>query len=219
VSVQFVLSNKQKENESIENVIINIVKEQKPETISQLLIFVQKTTNLSEKEILSLVNRLEAEGRIFFNTKQELGYVTFGTYFFSSGPVWYWTIMAVAIVAALTIFTIPKDWLPLAYIRNVLGVIFVLFLPGYAFIKTFFPTKVPINTFSDSLNTIERVALSIGMSIALTIIVSLILFYTPIGIDIIPITLSLFVLTMVSATIAVAREYQTKSLVIQNLLR
>ena len=100
---------------------------------------------------------------------------------------------------------------PLAYVRNVLGVIFVLFLPGYAFIKAFFPTKLPIQTSSESLDNIERVALSIGMSIALTPIVGLILYYTPIGIGLTPITLILLALTTVLATAAMGREYRAKS--------
>lgn len=107
-------------------------------------------------------------------------------------------------------------WISIAYVRNVLGVIFVLFLPGYAFIKAFFPTKLPIKTSSESLDTIERVALSIGMSIALTPIVGLILYYTPLGIGLTPITLSLLALTTVFATAAVAREYQKKSITLQH---
>jgi hypothetical protein len=213
------LSENQKHNESIENTIINIVKEQKPETLSQLIEYVQKTINLSEKEIVSLLNQLEAEDKILFKKKSELGFTSFRNYLFTSESAWYWMTMAVAIATALIVFTVPQDWFPLAYVRNVLGVIFVLFLPGYVFLRVFFPIKVPTKTSSHSLDIIERVALSIGLSIALTTIVGLILYYTTVGIDIIPITLSLFVLTMVSATIAVAREYQTKSMVIQNLVR
>ncbi len=48
------------------------------------------------------------------------------------------------------------------------------------------------------------------MSIALTPIVGLILNYTPLGIELTPITLSLLLLTAIFATAAIAREYQTK---------
>jgi hypothetical protein len=184
--------------------------EQKPETTSQLIRFVHQTTNLSEKEIMNLLNQLEAEDKIHFNMKRELASASIGTYLFTSESAWYWIIIAVAIVTTITVFTIPQDWYPLAYVRNVLGVIFVLFLPGYAFIKALFPAKVPIETSSESLDTIERVVLSIGMSIALTSIVGLILYFTPLGIGLTPITLSLLALTAGFATIAVAREYQAK---------
>ena len=195
--------------------IINVVKEQKPETANQLIRFVQKKTNLSEKEIIDLLNQLEAEDKIHFNIKRELAPASFGSYLFTFKSAWYWTIIAVVIATTLTVFAIPQDWYPLAYVRNVLGVIFVLFLPGYAFTKALFPTKVPIKMSSEGFDIIERVALSIGMSIALTPIVGLILFYTPIGIDLIPITLSLLALTVIFATAAEGREYQAESNTIQ----
>ncbi len=213
--MHFELPQNQNPNESIKDIIITIVKEQKPETASKLIEFVQKKTNLSEKEVINLLNQLEAEDKIHFNMKQEKTFTMLRTYLFSFESAWYWTIIAVALVTTLTVFTIPQDWYPLAYIRNVLGVIFVLFLPGYAFIRAFFQRKVPIKTSSESYDTIERVVLSIGMSIALTPIVGLILYYTPLGINLTPITLILLALTAVFATAAVTREYQGQSSIVQ----
>ena len=86
-----------------------------------------------------------------------------------------------------------------------------MFLPGYAFIKALFPTTVPFKTSSENLDNIERIALSIGMSLALVPIVGLILNYTPWGIRLTPITLSLLALTIVFGTAAVLREYQVKA--------
>jgi uncharacterized membrane protein len=89
----------------------------------------------------------------------------------------------------------------------------VLFLPGYAFAKAIFQKKVPIKTSSESFDTIERVVLSIGLSIALTIMVGLLLYYTPLGIGLTSITLSLLALTTVFATIAMARESRVKPII------
>ena len=213
--MRFELSKNRNINDSIKDAIIKTVREQKPETASQLLRFVQKTSNLSEKEIMNLLNQLEAEDKIHFNMKQEPPFTSMGHYLFTPESTWYWTIIAVSIITTITVFTISQNWYPLSYVRNVLGVIFVLFLPGYAFIKAFFPMKVPIKTSSKNLDTIERLALSIGGSIALTPLVGLILYYTPLGIGPTPITLSLLALTAVFATVAVAREYQTKSTTLQ----
>lgn len=94
----------------------------------------------------------------------------------------------------------------------VLGIIFVLYLPGYTFIKALFPAKAPIKTSSENLDTIERVALSFGMSLALVPIAGLILNYTPWGIRLAPIMLSLLFLTIAFATAAVIREHQAKTL-------
>jgi hypothetical protein len=211
MSVHFELSQNQWRNESIKDLIIETVKEQKPQTTSQLIRLIQKTTNLPENEIINLLNQLEAEDKIHFNDKQEPALKSIGTYLFTLESAWYWITIAIAIATVITVFTIPQDSYPLAYIRNLLGVIFVLFLPGYAFAKAFFPTKVPIKTSSKSFDNIERLVLSIGLSIALTPMVGLILYYTPAGIGLTPITLSLLTLTAVLATAAEAREYQTKS--------
>ena len=213
--MHFELSKNQKPDESIKDLIIKIVKEQKPKTTSQLIKIVQQTTKLSEKKIINILNQLEDEDKIQFNTKQEIASTSTGNYLFTSGSTWYWTIIAVAIATTIIVFTVPQDSYPLAYLRNVLGVIFVLFLPGYAFIKAFFPTKLPIQTSSQSLDNIERFALSTGLSIALTPMVALILYYSPIGIGLTPITLSLLALTTVLATAAMAREDRAKSTKIQ----
>ncbi len=85
----------------------------------------------------------------------------------------------------------------------------MLFLPGYAFIKVLFPSTLPIKTSTETLDNIERIALSIGMSLALVPIVGLILNYTPWGIRLAPLTLSLLMLTVASATAGIIREHQT----------
>ena len=108
----------------------------------------------------------------------------------------------------MVVFLVPENLYPLRYVRNVLGTVFVLWLPGYAFVKTLFPVHVPIKTSNENLDTIERIALSIGLSLALVPLVGLLLNYTPWGIRLVPIVLSLFVLTLVFATAAVLREHQ-----------
>lgn len=211
--MHFDLSKKQNSNQLIEDIIIKTAREKHPETASQLISFVHQKTNLSEEEIMNKLNHLETEGKIHFNIKQELVSVSFGTYLLRSDSAWYWTIIGIAIATMITVFTISQDWYPIVYFRNVLGIIFVLFLPGYAFVKALFPAKVPIETSSESLESIERVVLSVGMSIAFTSIVGLILYYTPIGIGLVQITISLLAFTIGFATVGIVREHQTKSII------
>jgi hypothetical protein len=213
--VHFELSKNQKLSESLKDVIIKTMKEQQPQTTSQLIGLIQSATNLSEKEIINILNQLEAEDKIHFNVRPETASFSFGSYLFSSESTWYWGIIAVALVTTLTVFAIPQDWYPMAYVRNFLGVIFVPFLPGYVFIRAFLQKKVPFKTTSESFDTIERVVLSIGLSLALTPMVSLILYYTPLGIGLTPITLSLLAFITVFATAAMARDYHSKSNIIQ----
>jgi len=68
-----------------------------------------------------------------------------------------------------------------------------------------------IKTESEELDNIERVALSIGISLALVPLTGLLLNYTPWGITLTPITLSLLTLTMIFATTAIIRERQNQT--------
>ncbi|MHB1043813.1 MAG: DUF1616 domain-containing protein [Eubacteriales bacterium] len=83
--------------------------------------------------------------------------------------------------------------------RVALGLPFVLFFPGYTLIAALFPKK-------DDLDGIERVALSFGLSIAVVPLVGLILNYTPWGIRLAPILVSLLVFTGGMSALAVFRR-------------
>jgi hypothetical protein len=205
------LSKNQNPSNTTKNLIIKTINEQKPQTTHQLVDLIQQTTTLTKKEIIAVLKELETENKIHFNTKQEKKNTSFETYIFSLEAAWYWIIIALTLITTITIFTIPQDSYPLASVRNVLGVIFVLFLPGYVFIKAVFQKKILIKTSSESFDNIERFVLSIAMSIALTPMVGLILYYTPLGIGLTPITISLQTITTVLATVAIAREYRAKS--------
>ena len=108
----------QNPNDSIKDIIIKTIDEQKPQTTNQLVALVQKTTNLSEEEIIKVLNQLEAQDKIHFYVSPETS-TSFGTYLFSFESAWYWSIIAVALVTTLVVFTIPQDLFPLAYVRNV----------------------------------------------------------------------------------------------------
>ena len=187
------------------------VENKKPETTQQLIKLVQQQFALPEKEVASILIQLENENKIHFTRKEPPTSATPSGYVFSSQSTWYWTTVAFAIATATAVFTIPENAYPIVYARMALGVVFVLFLPGFAFIKALYPAEVPIKTSSENLDTIERAALSFGLSLALTPMVGLILNYTPWGIRLTPITLSLSALTAVFATVAMVREYQTKT--------
>lgn len=84
-------------------------------------------------------------------------------------------------------------------VRNILGLPLVLFLPGYALIAALFPAK-------SDLDEIERIALSFGLSIAVVPLIGLGLNYTPWGIRLLPILLSLSVFTIAMCGVAYVRR-------------
>jgi hypothetical protein len=191
------------------SVILDIIREQKPQTTKQLIKIAQERTGLSEREIATLILRLEKEDKLKFAAKEVIMQADSEFVLFSKNTAWFWVMGALAVAAAVVVFRVPEDLYPVAYLRQVLGLVFVLFLPGYAFVKLLFPFQVPFITSSESMDKIERIVLSLGLSLALTPIVGLILYSTTLGLGLVPITLSLLLLTVVLGSAALAREYQT----------
>lgn len=201
------MKNKQVKLVTVNKVILDVVEKQRPETVKELIKLVQKTSPIPEHDILEHIIRLQSEGRLVLRGKLTQPPSTLTGYLLSSHASWYWLTITLAAVTALAVFTIPEDLYPLVYARYVLGAVFILWLPGYSFIKALFPTKVPIPTSSKELDSVERAALSAAMSIALTPLTGLLLNYTPWGIRLTPITLSLLTLTAAFATAALLREH------------
>jgi len=114
--------------------------------------------------------------------------------------LWFYTAIAVSVLTMLAIYVLPSE-LPWVPIRWALGSVFVLFIPGYVTVEALFPR-------SRDLDAIERFALSVGLSLALVPLVGLLLNYTPWGIRLTPIVISLTSLTIGIALVALARRYR-----------
>lgn len=84
-------------------------------------------------------------------------------------------------------------------VRVTLGIPFVLFLPGYTLIAALFPRRA-------DLSGPERLAYSMGLSLALVPIVGIVLNFTPWGIRLLPMVLSLALLIVALAGFALYRR-------------
>ena len=208
--------SKKSSKDEIDQHIIQIVKEKKPKDVKELIKLVQEKFPLPKQKILSRILYLQDKEQICLKSNETVGTEKLANYLRSSQTYWYWITIILTSTTALLVFTIPENAFPLVYLRYVLGIIFVLWLPGYAFIKALFPQTLPfaralahsLGTTEKNLDTIERVALSLGMSIALVPIIGLLLNYTPWGIRLTPIVLSLTAFTIIFATAAIVREHQ-----------
>ena len=107
--------------------------------------------------------------------------------------------LTVSLGTLLVVYALPDDF-PLVF-RWVLGSVFVLFIPGYVAVEALFPK-------GRELDGIERLALSVGLSLALVPLVGLLLNYTPWGIRLDPIMISLTILTVGLAIVAFARRFR-----------
>jgi len=104
------------------------------------------------------------------------------------------------VVSAIFITFPPLSNTPL---RIILGFPLILFLPGYSLICALFPKK-------DELNPIEKIALSIGLSISVVTIIGLALNYTPWGIRLGPILLAISSFTLILGGIGEGRRLSKK---------
>jgi hypothetical protein len=202
--------------DELDNQIIQTTEQKQPESIRQLVDLLRENSQWSEQEILNRVSYLQENGKIHLVPQPAPPPKSLTKYLRSNIAYWYWTTITLTLATTLIVFIVPEDDFPLVYARYALGTIYILWLPGYAFTKALFPQTLPfapglahsLGTTQKNIDTIERVALSLGMSIALVPIVGLLLNYTPWGIRLTPIVLSLTALTVTFATAAVLREHQ-----------
>src|SRR3972149_6863129 len=104
-------------------------------------------------------------------------------------------IVACSLVLAAIILAVPSA----KAARIVLGLPFVLLFPGYTLVAALFPRK-------DDLDAIERVALSLGLSIAVVPLIGLALNYSPGGIRINPILVFVTLFIVLAAAAAFVRR-------------
>ncbi|MEM0267096.1 MAG: DUF1616 domain-containing protein [Thermofilum sp.] len=113
--------------------------------------------------------------------------------------LWLWTLLSLATLTAVVVWVTENGFAPLLPLRYVLGSIAVLFLPGYSLVEALYPK-------AGDLEPLERLALSIGLSLALVPLVGLVLNYTPFGIRLWPVVASLEGLTVALALTAAYRK-------------
>jgi uncharacterized membrane protein len=130
-----------------------------------------------------------------------------------TSKLWYWFTVILASAATISVFasvyfsSIADIADFLNRIRTVLGVSLVLFLPGFALTKAIYPDSSSKETeLEKNLEIKERLALSVGMSLIITPGILLVLNFTPFGITTTPVTLSLFFVTLIFASIGMRRE-------------
>lgn len=102
-------------------------------------------------------------------------------------------LLLIIILTILLILVIA--FFPIGVLRVILGLPVALFFPGYTLLAALFPRK-------EALNTIERVALSFGLSIAVVALIGLALNYTPWGIRLYPVLFTTALLIIGSSVVA-----------------
>ena len=198
------MSSNPKVNDT-DQMVLRAIEEKNPQSIAQL-VKILEDNGLKEKSAIKSINKLQSEGKITLANTLES---TISTYEVTDA-LWYLLTIAIGLAACVSIFTVSASAYPWAYARNVLGTFFVLFLPGYAFVKAFFRINKNEKLALGSLETIIKIVLSFGLSIAIVSIVGLILYYTQFGLNLTNIVLTIFVITSAFATVAIILDNRVR---------
>ena len=107
--------------------------------------------------------------------------------------------MELIIIVGLSLLLVPVVIFSSGILRIGLGLLFALFFPGYTLIAALFPNK-------GAMTDMERVFLSFGLSIAVVPLIGLALNYTPFGIRLESVLLSVLGFILAMAGLALYRR-------------
>ncbi len=145
--------------------------------------------------VLNRLMELEAKKKIVIQEKTP--YRSFFNYAVSTYSLWFW---GAAIATLLSLVLISVTGGVALYLRYVFGGLLILFLPGYSLIEFLYAKK-------KELDELTRIALSIGLSLAIVPLVGLALNYTPFGIRLVPVALSLALVTLILLVLALRKKH------------
>ena len=130
----------------------------------------------------------------------------FKSYIISLDAVWFWAVIAVIAFTMISI-SIPEELYPANYLRAFFGLGFVLCLPGFVLLKLLFPLERNIEHLLPTPSLLNRLFLSVGLSIIISPSVGLILHFSSLGLELVPFALSIACLTIVFAVIGLFRSF------------
>jgi uncharacterized membrane protein len=148
----------------------------------------------SRDEAVTAMTALQRDKKV--KIKESMPYSSLMSYARSPLSLWFWASLA-AIGASLALISVTSG--AALYLRYAFGGALVLFIPGYSLIEALYPKP--------ELDGLARLALSIGLSLALVPLVGLVLNYTPLGIRLLPTALSISCLAVLFLIFALVRKH------------
>jgi predicted Zn-ribbon and HTH transcriptional regulator len=185
---------------SLETVILDVLENKQPRNVKELVRLVQKQADASLDDIKKEVKNLQRKGLVTLE-KPARNKEKFSSFLSPRNSRWFWIVIVTSIISFASILLIPETGAPLSYLRYIFAFVLVAFLPGYCLTETLFPKE-------DSLDVIERLTFSIGLSFAVTALVGLFLSFTPISLTLATALPALGSLVIVLAIVALIRKYK-----------
>jgi uncharacterized membrane protein len=190
---------------SLGKVILEIVETKNPKNVRELVQLVQEQVEASLNDVVKEVKNLQRNGLVVLEELEESTTPrhNFINLMSSKKSLWFWMIVSLAFLAFVSIIFFPETGTPLSYVRYAFGFILAVFLPGYCLTETLFPRK-------NSIDEIERLTYSVGLSFAVTALVGLFLSLTPFGLTLTTALLTLGSIVVVLALVALNRKYKAE---------
>ena len=184
---------------SLKKMIANAVTSGHPETVGQLAKIITADAAIDESDFITALKEMVSEGALdlrppSYEVESVLDYLFNPTL---SG--WLWVSVGTVALAMFAVTSVP-DLFPVNVVRWVLGSILVLYLPGFSLLELLFPT-------GKQIDSLERFALSIGVSLAVIPLIGLVLNFTQWGIRFASVTVALGTFTIGVLAAAAARKY------------
>lgn len=185
---------------SIRVLVEEIVRREHPKTVGELFkLALRERSGMNQDSFVRVVEGLRREGKITLESPFPR-FEGFTQYIISgSMNLWFYLVLLATLGTVAAVYLLP-DLYPVTIVRWVIGGVFVLYLPGYAVIEALFPSR-------KSLDGVARFALSVVLSLAIVMLTGLFLNYTPWGIRLDPIVVSLSTFTVVAALTGTYRKY------------
>ena len=120
---------------------------------------------------------------------------------------WFGIIVLYTVITLLFVYFIPIDS-PFSVLTNIFGFIFVAVVPGYCLVSLLFK--------EGKLDIVEKAVLSVALSFSIAGMAGLFLGLSPIGMTTASLTISISVIAVVLAFLALIRKIKLQQIQIQN---
>ena len=138
------------------------------------------------------------EGEVQLSEWEPLG--GFRGYLFGVRGLWFFGILAFLLATLLLIYALPSIE-AFTYSRYLVGSVFVLYVPGFVVVEALYSSR-------KDLDELERLVISVGLSLTLVPLLALVLAYTPWGVSLGSVFSLTSVFVVAFGLVAAYRRYQ-----------
>lgn len=191
----------------VKEVVIQTIREEKPETLKQLVELLEPKLEMDNCEIMDVVLQLKRDGKIRFldDYLASREVQSLPEFLRTKATYWFWITIIFILATILAVIGIQKQN-PFGFVRVFLGLVFVIVVPGYSLVRVLISNRLVKFGKTTSTNQLTVFSLAVVLSIAVVSMVGLVLDYTPWGINLGTLVFSLSAFTGFFATIAIILE-------------